>query len=278
MILKNHNNFIEHTLLNILSFLKETIFSIEYAEKKGFLQQLDPRIKILSFIFFLIIILLVKSKTIILFLYIFLLFLTFISKINILYFLKRTLIFIPLFSFFITLPAIFDFFTPGIPIYNFNLLGIKFIITKQGVAGAVLFISRVTASLSFAVLLSLTTKHFELLKVLRIFGIPQIFVMTFGICYRYIYLFIQIIEQMYIAIVSRVGTIIHYKKGQELIGFKIASLWQKSYLLNEEVYTAMISRGYSGEPKLLNEFQIKKIDLIWLIFAGFFILIILKLY
>jgi cobalt/nickel transport system permease protein len=114
------------------------------------------------------------------------------------------------------------------------------------------------------VLLSITTKHFELLKVLRIFKVPQVFVMTVGMCYRYIYLFVEIIENTYLAIKSRAGTKIHYKKGQHVVAWNIAFLWQRSYQLNEDVYKAMLSRGYHGEPVVLNELKVKARDWLWL--------------
>jgi energy-coupling factor transporter transmembrane protein EcfT len=105
------------------------------------------------------------------------------------------------------------------------------------------------------------------LKVLRMFGVPQIFVMVLGMCYRYVYLFIETIENTYLAIRSRVGGQIHYKKGQHLVAWNIASLWNRSYQLNEAVYGAMLSRGYTGEPVILDRFKSAPRDWVWLAFA-----------
>ena len=127
-----------------------------------------------------------------------------------------------------------------------------------------MFVMRVLTCVSYAVLLSITTKHFELLKVLRFFKIPQIFVMTLGICYRYIYLFVEIIEQTYLAIKSRVGRIVNYKCGQSIVAWNVASLWNRSLKLNEEVYQAMLSRGFRGEAVAWNDFKIKARDWFWL--------------
>jgi cobalt/nickel transport system permease protein len=152
---------------------------------------------------------------------------------------------------FIALPALFSAFSPGEPLVTFGVGGIKFIITRQGLDAASLFVTRVATSVSFVILLNLTTRQTALLRALRTFGIPQIFVMTLGMCYRYIFLFVEIIEHTYIAIKSRVGGNLHYKKGQRIVAWKIANLWERSQQLNEEVYNAMLSRGYSGEPKVL---------------------------
>lgn len=103
--------------------------------------------------------------------------------------------------------------------------------------------------------------------MLRIFRIPQIFIMTLSMCYRYIYLFVEIIEQNFLAIKSRVGGRIHRKSGQHIAAFKIAYLWQRSEQLNKEVYDAMLSRGFTGEPVALDEFHASKKDWFWLGFA-----------
>jgi len=271
------NNFIERSLAGALSFLKESIFADEYASKQGFLQSLDPRVKAVTFVLFIMALLFTKSIAVVSYLYVLCLALAYLSKINIGFFLKRTWIFIPLFSLFIAIPAIFNVFTPGETLFTMHIFGLKLIITRQGFSGAGLFVARVIASVSFAVLLSITTKHFALLKVLRILKVPQIFVMTLGMCYRYIYLFLEVVENTYLAIKSRVGTHLHYKRGQQVVAWNISSLWHRSYYLNEAVYNAMLSRGYTGEPVVLNDFKTKNRDWAWLLFTVIIFMIVLYL-
>ncbi len=263
-----NNNFIERSIRGALSFLRESIFAEDYASRKGLLQSLDPRVKTLTFLLFLIQILLTKNILILVCLYTLCLLMTLGSKINMGFFLKRTWIFIPLFSLLIAIPALFHVVTPGETLLTFKIAGLKFIITRQGLSGALLFIMRVLTSVSFAVLLSVTTKHFDLLKVLRIFRIPQVFVMTLGMCYRYIYLFVEIIENVYLAIKSRVGAKVHYKRGQHIVAWNIAYLWNRSYQLNEAVYKAMLSRGYQGEPVVMDDYKITAKDGFWLFFVA----------
>lgn len=261
------NNFIERSIMSALSFLKESVFSDEYASRKGFLQSLDPRIKAATFVIFLLTILFSRNVSISFILYMLCLALACFSNIGLGFFLKRTWIFIPIFSLFIAIPALFSAFTPGETLVTFKIASMCFIITRQGMFGTALFIMRVAASVSFAVLLSITTKHFELLKVLRIFKVPQIFVMILGMCYRYIYLFVEVIENTYCGIKSRVGTEVHYKKGRHIVAWNIALLWYRSYLLNEAVYGAMLSRGFTGEPVVFDDFRTGPRDWIWLFFA-----------
>lgn len=229
------------TISGAVSFLKELIFAEETAMRKGFLQSLDPRIKLATLLLFIIQALFARGIAVLFFLYALCLLFALSSKIKLGFFLKRTWIFIPSFSLIIAIPAIFS----------------------AGLAAVSIFVMRVAVSVSFAVLLSITTKHFELLKVLRIFKIPQIFVMVLGMCYRYIYLFVEMIEQTYLAIRSRAGNIGNYKCGQGLVAWNVASLWNRSVKLNEEVYRAMLSRGFRGEAIAWNDFKIKARDWLW---------------
>ncbi|MFA5063005.1 MAG: cobalt ECF transporter T component CbiQ [Candidatus Omnitrophota bacterium] len=267
------NNFIERSIREVALFFKYSIFSEEKAQERGFLQSLDPRVKLVTFAMLCISVLFARNIVLLIILYAFSLLLACISRINLGFFLKRTWIFIPLFSLFIALPALFSFITPGESLCAFRIFGLEFVITKPGLSGSVLFVSRVAASVSFVILLSLTTRNSALLRVLRIFKVPQIFVMVFGMSYRYIYLFMEIVENTYLGIKSRTGGLIRRKKGQSIVAWNIATLWQRSFKLNEDVYGAMLSRGYNGEPVLLDEFKTSLKDWIWfclvaIIFAG----------
>lgn len=274
-IRRKSHNFIERSILGALCFLKESIFAEEFAAREGFLQSLDPRVKTITFFAILISMAFVKSITALLCFYAFSFILARLSKISLIYFLERTWIFIPLFSLFIAIPALFDIFSPGDALFCFRLGSLTLTVTHQGFFGAILFVSRVASAVSFVILLTLTTRHTELLNALRFFKISQTFVMVIGMCYRYIYLFAGIIEDTYRAIKSRVGTQIHHHKGQRIVAWNIACLWQRSYLLNQAVYQAMLSRGYCGEPRVLNEFHARARDWWWVsaVFLFFFLMI-----
>ncbi len=246
--LKKNNNFIERSLVGALDFVKDSVFAEEYALKKGVLQTLDERLKIALAVIVLSLILFSKSLYILVGFYCFCLLVAVFSSVNIIFFLKRTWIFIPIFSFFIAIPALFETFSPGEPLFIFKALGIKLTMTKQGALSASMFFMRVLTSVSFVVLLSLTTRHASLLSALRFFCVPRIFVMTLGMSYRYIYLFIDILENTYRAIKSRIGKLSSVRHGQRVVSWNIASLWKRSYQLQKDVYSAMVSRGYNGEP------------------------------
>jgi cobalt ECF transporter T component CbiQ len=253
-------SFVDRSITGALAFFKDSVYAGDYAARPGLLQARDPRIKTPAILFCVVLVLFVKHIPVLAGLYLFCLALAALSKINIGFFLKRTWVFIPLFSLFIAVPALFKAVTPGTVIGGAGVLQV----TREGLCGASLFVMRVATSVSFVILLALTTRHDQLLKVLRIFKIPQLFVMTLGMCYRYIYLFVEVLEHTHTAIKSRAGLHVHHARGREIVAWNMANLWLRSYHLNTQVYNAMLARGYRGEPQVLDEFRATPADWAWL--------------
>jgi cobalt/nickel transport system permease protein len=256
------NRFITTFLLDMVSFIKDSVSSDEVASKNGFLQRRDPRLKSISALFLLLCVLMSKNIWTLTAIYIFTILMALLSSIRLSYFFKRTLWFIPVFSLFIAIPAIFHIITPGRAVASFTVFSHPVAVTRQGIDSAVIFLVRVLASISLATLLMLSTKHNVLLKVLRIFYVPQLFVMIMGMCYRYIFLFLDIVQNTFISIKSRVGFITSTKTGQKIAAFNITGLWLKSYRMQTQVYYAMLSRGYTGEPQVFSEFHSGPVDYI----------------
>ena len=121
MAAANNGGFIERSIAGTISFLKESVFSDEYASRKGLLQSLDPRINFVTFVLCLLTILFTRSIAALIYLYAVSLVFAYLSRIDMAFFLKRTWIFIPLFSVFIAIPALFSAFTPGEAISGFNV-------------------------------------------------------------------------------------------------------------------------------------------------------------
>lgn len=263
-------DFIERSIQGALTFFKEALFADETASLPGVMQSLDPRVKIVTVLLCLLLVLFSRSLPVLAGIYLLTNLLALVSRIRLGFFLKRTWIFIPLFSLLIAIPAMFSFVSPGESLLSIGALHI----TRPGITAAVFFMGRVITSVSLVILLSITTRHFDLLKALRFFGIPQMFVMVLGMCYRYLYLFVEILEDTHRAIRSRIGSGMHYRKGQRLVAWNIAHLWMRSYRLNEQVYSAMVARGFRGEPMTLNHFQAKPRDWFWLLGSAVLILLL----
>jgi cobalt/nickel transport system permease protein len=253
------SRFVDHSIEGAISFAARSLEAEEYASRRGFLQSFDPRARVSSLLALLALVIFAKSLAVLGILYGLCLLLAVASKIDFGFFLKRTLVFIPIFSLFMALPAAFSFATPGEAVLRLG----PAVVTRQGLWGGLFFVCRVTTAVSYSVLLSLSTRHFALLKVLRAFGVPPVFVMVFGMAYRYLCLFVEMVENTFKAVKSRVGFVSATRQGQRLVAWNIANLWARSFQMNEQVYLAMRSRGYRGEPVLSQGLRAQARDWAW---------------
>ena len=123
-----------------------------------------------------------------------------------------------------------------------------------------LLISRVGVSVTLAVLLTLTTRWNNLLRALRTFFVPKIFIVTLEMTYRYIFVLITLLEDMFLARKARDSGHSSGAEQRRFVGSSIATLFGKSLKMSEDVYTSMIARGYTGEIYTLQRFQMRWMD------------------
>jgi cobalt/nickel transport system permease protein len=255
----------------VVSFVRETVFSEDTASLKGFMQGIDPRWKVLGVLLLVILAVTSRNAGFISGLYLYCILLAFLSGIGIRVFLVRTWVFIPLFSAFIIIPAIFSFATPGMPVISIGRVSI----TREGLGIAGTFVLRVVTAVSFTVLLSLTTRHTELLKALRFFKVPDVFVMTIGMCYKYAHILAGMVENVFVSMKARGGSAMPARAARRTVSSAIAGLWHRSSDMSSEVYRAMLSRGYDGEPRVLAGSRSGTRDILWMISAGIVLLFFL---
>ncbi|MBU3112798.1 cobalt ECF transporter T component CbiQ [Clostridium lacusfryxellense] len=269
-------SFLEKTINDIAKLIKEVIFFEDISFQDGFLQKLDPRVKVISLIILISTATLLHNVFILIIIYLISCILAKISCISLKLYFKRVWLIIPLFTAITVLPSIFNYVRPGnslISIINFGhklYLGpftfpAELAITKQGVSGAILLIVRVGIAVSLAFLFTATTRFANLMKAFRVLFIPKIFITILEMCYRYIFILLNITTDMFVARKSRTLRKIDSKEGRRFVSSAMGSLFGKSYALSEEVYEAMLSRGYKGEPVIMNKFKFTLLDFQWLL-------------
>lgn len=270
-------NFLEKTVNDIAKLLKEVIFFEDIAYEKGFLQKLDPRVKVISLLILILTTTLLHNVLILTFIYLLSCILAKTSCLSLKLYFRRIWMIIPLFTGLMVLPSIFNFVRPGdslISLINFGhqlhlgpfAFPAELTITKQGVTGAILLIVRVGVAVSLAFLFTSTTRFSNLLKAFRVLFLPKIFITILEMCYRYIFMLLNITTDMFVARKSRTFGKIDSKEGRRFVSNSIGSLFGKSYTLSEEVYSAMLSRGYKGEPIIINRFKFTLLDFQWILF------------
>ncbi len=252
--------FVEKTLADITHNIEQAVFTEENARRPGLLQSFDPRLKLLVVGALLVTAGLAHNVVTVLVLYVFTLGLAFLSRIPFDFFVKRVWLGIPFFAGVVVLPSLF--LIPGTPLLSLAVPATPWVITisDQAVAGAVLFIARVGTSVSLAVLLVITTPWADLLKALSVLHVPEAFVLILGMTYRYLFLFLRTLDNMLLARKSRtVGQTSGGEQRQWIVA-SIGVLLGKSFQMSNEVYQAMLSRGFGGRIRTLDDFQIKPRD------------------
>ena len=254
-------DFLSKNISGFTGTLESVISSEELCRAPGLLQGLDPRGKLVTLILFIVAVSLVRSLPILAGVFGFVIAFALLSKVPLAVFLKRILVFIPIFTALIAIPALF--ITQGEPL---TTLG-KLTITEQGARTAGLLVLRVTDSLSFVVLLILTTRWTNILAALRWFQMPALFVTILSMTYRYIFLLLHSANSMFLARRSRTLGSLSVRENRRWLGQALATTLVKSHHLSEEVYMAMLSRGYQDDGLVLNNFSLKRRDFLWAAFA-----------
>jgi cobalt/nickel transport system permease protein len=271
----SRTKFLDKTLLAVAQVAERSFFSEEHARMKGLLQLLDVRIKLLTFLFLLVLISFLHEPRSLWMLYGLSLMLAMLSRVPLLSFVTRVWLFVPLFSAAVVLPALLNIITPGEPLwvlvslqrsYSWGPYTIpqEIAVTRQGLWGSIVFVSRVAASVSFAVLLTMTTRWSDIFAGLRALMVPRIFVMTLNMTNRYLFVFLRLIQDMYRARKSRTIHALSSAGERGWVASRIGVIFRKSIEMSNDIYLAMLSRGYHGEIISFERFRTRLVDHLWL--------------
>lgn len=288
MAVLSRTKFLDKTLLAVAHVAEQALFSEVSARRQGLLQSLDIRIKLVTFLLIIVLVSFIHSPLLLWLLYGISLILALFSRVPLWFFIKRVWLFVPLFSAAIVLPAILNIITPGETLVTIMDLGhsrswgpyvipAEIAITRQGLWGGIVFVSRVAASVSFAVLFTLTHRWAEIFAGLRSVFVPRIFVMTLSMTERYIFVFLRLIQDMYRARKSRTIRPLSAAAERNWTASRIGVTFKKSVEMSGDIYNAMLSRGFHGDYRSINRLRTRAIDYVWLAtvlcFAGILILL-----
>ena len=264
---RKKGSFVEKTLKGGTSLMRQAIFSEDVAAQPGLLQQLDARVKLVTLLGLLVVAALVRSVVVLLAIYAAVLALGVVSGLSLVFFIKRVWLFIPIFTGIVVLPATLNLITPGTIVVPLGTwFGHEVGLTSEGLHGAAIIIVRVAVSISLVVLLTLTTPWTRLLAALRALFVPKMFVLVLGMAYRYLFHLLGSVTDMYTARTSRtVDPDVGVASGRRFVAASAGALFGKAHALSDEVYLAMLARGYDGNARTLKAFRIRTLDVVWVV-------------
>lgn len=220
-----------------------------YQEGNSLVHRLDPRIKLILTVTFIVAVTAVPHGAW-LSLLLFLLAastVTAASRISPFPILKRSMIAIPF-----ALAALTVVFTSkGVPLLTFRLASWSLSVTDQGTVAFASILTKAWLALLMATLLSMTTTFPQLLFAMRALRLPRIIVSIISFMYRYIFVIADEALRSQRARKARSADP-HGKGGGSLLwrakilGGMIGYLFLRSYERSERIYAAMLSRGFDG--------------------------------
>ena len=259
--------WLESTLAGISESIERAVFTEEHSRKDGWLQGIDPRAKLIAFLFVLLAASFTGSFPVLVGLYVLVLLAAVASHVPLDFFVRRVWLGIPFFAGVIVIPAMF--LVSGPALFTLTLGPITIAPTVPGVTGAIIFVTRVGVSVSLAVLLVMTTPWASILKALRSLRVPQVFVLVLSMSYRYIFLFLHTTNGLFLARKSRMVGKTTGGESRRWITGTMGTLMSRAFKMSNDVYAAMIARGFSGEMRAYAAFRMRMAD--WAVLAAAFL-------
>ncbi len=180
-----------------------------------------------------------------------------ISKIPIIFMLKRLLFVLP----FILMASLF--YPISIYIYDSSSFA-----SLQNEAFIVSFSIFIKGSLSVILLILLisTEKFHNIISGMRMLKMPKIIGTMSALMYRYIYIFSDEAMKTSMARNSRTPGKLRVCK-IKVYGNQMAMIFIRSWDRSQSIYNAMISRGFNDEFPTMKEFKIKKYEIALFVLA-----------
>jgi cobalt ECF transporter T component CbiQ len=265
---RGHIGWLEHSIAGVASSIEHAVFTEELARRPGWLQRVDPRAKVAMFLIAVIAASASTSLGVLIGLYAVILLVARASRLPFDFFVKRVWVGIPLFAGIVIIPSIF--FAPGPRLFEVALGPVQLGVSAVGLWSALIFVIRVGVSVSLAVLLVLTTPWADVLKSLHALKVPQVFVLVLSMTYRYIFLFLHTLNGMFEARKSRVVARLGGGEDRRWITRSMGALMSRSFKMSNDVYAAMLARGFTGEIRTYSTYRMHAAD--WQALAGTLVL------
>jgi len=260
---RGRSGFVEHTIEGLYRAGQRALDAENSAAGAGLLQRLDARVKVAGLFALIVAASLATRLWAIAAVFTVAIALAAISRLSIRLLAARVWIPALVFTGAIAAPALF--LTPGAALYR--IPGFHWTVTAQGLTTAGYLVLRVETAATLALVLVFTTPWARVLKALRAFRVPVVFVAILAMAVRYILLLVETAHEMFESRKSRGVGALDAAGRRHLAAASAGVLLGRSLQLSGDIYLAMQARGFRGEVHLLDDFAMKRRD--WLALAGF---------
>jgi cobalt/nickel transport system permease protein len=251
-----------------------------YHEAESPLHHLDPRIKVLVTVAFILSNVLLPDGAWLAFAlaWLFILFLNAFSEVGLGFTFRRSFVALPF-----ALAGVSAIFSiPGVPLAEWHIGMWTLIPTDAGLLRFVSIVIRSWLSVQMAILLVAVTRFPDLVHALEHLRVPSILTTIIAFLYRYLFVLSDEVMRLMRARQARSAAASGQKSGGSMIwrgriaGHMAGQLFLRSYERSDRIYNAMLARGYDGNLRTLNPHHMHNSD--WILLSlGLFILFLLQL-
>jgi cobalt/nickel transport system permease protein len=237
-----------------------------YHDTTSFIHRLDPRVKVLVTIAFILSNALLPDGAWLAFAlaWSFLLIANVLSNLGIIFTLKRSFVALPF-----ALVAITVLFSiPGKPLSTFHFMMWDFTITDMGLLRFESILVRSWLSVQMAILLVATARFPDLIHAFEHLRVPSILTTIIAFLYRYLFVLADEVFRLLRARESRSAAAAGARSGggvawrARVAGNMAGQLFLRSYERSDRVYNAMLARGYTGHLNTMNPHELHRVDYI----------------
>ncbi len=273
-------HFIRKTMHHISEVFENELFCEKYAGLPLLLQQIDPRIKLILCLAFMLLGSFVRSIAVLVFLAVIALLYAKLSGLMGKDFVRRVWGYLPIMVLVLSIPGATSLFVQGTPLFYAvkpGVLGMAngLYFSGNGIEMSVRLMLRTGVSLSFGFLLLLTTRWSQITSALAAMHVPLLFISVLNMAYRYIFVMAAEAEGTMEARYLRTTGTLSTQDNRRFMGHSIAHLFLKSHFLSGEIYDAMCCRGFAGKPVSLQRLKINGKDIVFLVNNLIIILILI---
>lgn len=157
----------------------------------------------------------------------------------------------PLFIAFMVV-ALKTLYSGQAPLCTVDLAGVVVTIHRDGLLAGLLIASRIIGAVSLVALLGFSTSFTDLMAALAWLRAPRAFIEVALFAWRYLFVLFDDAQVVYSAQKNRLGYT-GYRRGLRSFGTMAGALVIKAFDTSQAMTTAMVQRGYDGSLPLLKQ-------------------------
>lgn len=142
------------------------------------------------------------------------------------------------------------FFAGSVPLFSFNLGVVELVGHRDGLLEGVRIASRILGGASLLAVVGFSTPFTELVAALSWLKVPQVLIEVALFAWRYLFLLFEDAQVVYNAQRNRLGYV-GYRRRLRSFGTLAGVLVIKAFDNSQSITTAMVQRGYDGQMPLL---------------------------